>query len=134
MTGIVIDVRNRRVDEIRDAIDGGTGNGFLTFYDGVQPATGGSPTQSLGFLNLPKPVAPNSVNGVLTFNPIPPNLVFLPGVTTWARIVDGNSNVTVIDFSVGLPGSGADIIMDDTTIVFDGTIAIDSFVLVEGNP
>lgn len=62
--------------------------------------------------------------GKLTFNEIfEESAAITSGTATWARFVDGDG-VSVFDVSVGLLGSGAELILNTTTIIEGGGIRI----------
>lgn len=131
--GYVAPLRNNMMNQITTLADVGPLNARLRFYDGSRPATGGAATNLLAEVTLSDPSFGASVNGVITAGAIAPDTATAAnGVATWIRLVDGNGN-TVLDGSVGLPGSGADIILDDTTIRVGQELRIASWSITEGN-
>lgn len=133
--GLNVTVRNARLNVIRDALDAGATGGLLLIYDGTRPATGAAVTTQvlLGTLTFSATSAPNASGGVLTFNAITEDSsADATGTATWARATDSNSSF-VMDMSVGTTGSGADIIMNTTSIVTGGPIRVDSGTLTDGD-
>lgn len=117
---------------IKDAIDGGSGAGTLKIYDGTRPATGGTATTLLGTLTFSDPCGTVS-SGVLTFSAITADSsADATGTATWARIAD-SAGTFVADISVGISGSGAELILNTTSIVAGGPISVSSATLTEGN-
>lgn len=130
--GMLSGLRNARLDQITAKMDAGSGAGKLRIYDGTRPATGGAATTLLAELTLSDPSADAAAAGALTFNAITQDAsANATGTATWARIVDSDGNV-VLDCSVGT--SGADIILNTTSIVSGATVSVTSAVITEGNP
>lgn len=92
-------------------------DGGVTWQD-----MGETPTH-LGTLTLSKPCG-TVTNGVLTFDAIAEEeSAQANGTASWARFSDGDGNA-VLDASVGLTSSGADFIINTTTIITGGPIRI----------
>ena len=109
-------------------------SGYVLVYSGTKPAVvGGVPAGTLlGQLNL-SPIAGTVTSGVTTFNPIANDIsADASGYVTWGRIhkADGTA---VIDFDCGSTSSNATMKFTNTLFATGDTIAIDSFVIVEGN-
>lgn len=106
--------------ELRDAIDAGTGDGYLRLFDGTRPATfDGGATTLLAELRFQKPCGIPSAEDVygLFFDDMndeasAPN----SGTATWFRILDGDL-ATIVDGDVGVEGSGADLELADPEVV-----------------
>jgi len=129
--GLVVALRNSRLDQITAAIDAGTA-GLLRIYDGSRPATGGSATTLLAELTFSDPSAPAASSGTLTFNAITADAsANATGTATWFRIVT-SAAAFVLDGSVST--SGADINFNSTSFVVGGNVAVTSLVFTEGNP
>lgn len=130
-------LRDARMDAISTRIDGGTGAGLLRIYDGTRPATGGTATNLLAELTFSDPsVAAAAVNGVLTFDSITAeSSAPFAGTNqaTWFRIVQSDGTTFVADGDVGVTGSGADLILDSTSITQGQTVSVSSFTITEGN-
>lgn len=127
-------LRTARAQKIIDAIDAGTGPGTLKFYTGTRPATGEAITTEtlLGTCIFSDPCGTIS-NGVLTFSAVTQDAAAdASGVCSWARVQD-SAGVFVMDLAVGGTGSGADIILNTTSIVVGGPISVTSAVITEGN-
>jgi hypothetical protein len=131
--GLSSTVRNNRLTQILNAIDGGTGAGTLKIYDGTRPATGGTATNLLATLTFSDPCGTVS-GGVLTFSAITSGTGTAAagaGTTaTWGRIAD-SAGTFVTDCSVGT--SGADINLNSTNIVQNATVSVTSGSITEGN-
>lgn len=123
--------RNNRLNVIRDAIDAGGAAGFLRVYDGTRPATGGTATTLLAELTFSYPSAPNASGGVLTFSAITADAsANASGTATWCRLVT-SAGAFVEDGSVGT--SGADFILNTTTITAGVQVSCSSGTHTEGN-
>ena len=132
MAGYSATVRNDMLTQLSNAVDGGTGAGTLTLYDGTQPATGGTATNALVTITLPDPAFNAPSNGTMSTASSVSGTVGTSGTATWARMSD-SAGTFVADFSVGGTGSGADIELDNTSLVAGGTVTINSFTITEGN-
>lgn len=125
-------VRNAGLDAITTAIGAA---GTIKFYAGTQPSTGGSVSGNtlLGTLTCANPSAPSASGGVLTFSTITQDSsADATGTATFARIAS-SSGTFVGDFTVGVSGSGADIIVNSTSFTSGLPISISSFVITAGN-
>ena len=132
MAGYSTTVRNNRLQQIANAADGGTGAATLTFYDGTQPATGGAATNALAVVTMADPAFAAPSGGSMSANAIATANITASGTATWARLAD-SAGTFVADFSVGATGSGADIELDNISLVAGGTIDVSSFTITEGN-
>lgn len=129
--GLVVAVRNSRLDLIKTAIDAGAGPGLLRVYDGTRPATGGTATNLLAELTFSDPSASAAASGVLTFSAITADAsANATGTATWCRIVD-STGAFVMDGSVGT--SGADYNLNTTSITSGVQVSCTSATLTEGN-
>jgi hypothetical protein len=52
------------------------------------------------------------------------------GTAAFARFISSDTN-KIADFTVGLSGSGADMILDNTTIVAGGVFNINTFTITD---
>lgn len=130
--GFVTALRNAILDAIDDDCNAGSGAAKLRFYDGTQPATGGTATTLLAELPMSDPAFGAATSGALTAGSITDDSsANATGTATWFRIVDSDDN-TVMDGTVGT--SGADINLNTTSIVAGGTVSVTSLVLTDGNP
>lgn len=128
--GLSSTVRDNRLTQILNAIDGGAGAGLLRIYDGTRPATGGAPTTLLAELTLSDPSG-SVAAGVLTFSAVTTDSAAnATGTATWARIVDSTGSF-VLDCSVST--AGADINLNTTSIVVNAAVSITSAAITEGN-
>jgi hypothetical protein len=127
--GLSTTVRNARLTAIITALDSGSSGGFLKFYDGVRPATGGTVTNLLATLTLSKPSGTVSA-GVLTGSAITGANATGTGTATWARLTD-QAGTFVADLSVGT--SGTDIILAGSASMTTGQpVSVTSWSITEG--
>jgi hypothetical protein len=132
--GMTTTLRNDRLQKIIDAIDAGAGAGTLKIYNGTRPATGGTATTLLATLTFSDPCAPAPASGVLTFSAITADAsADASGTATWAR-VESSTPTFVMDLSVGVAGSGADVELFDITIDQFATVGVSGAFITEGNP
>lgn len=125
-------VRNTRMDAITTRV----GNaGLLRIYDGAQPADADTAVGAqvlLAELTCGTPFAGASASGVLTANAIvTDSSANATGTAAWFRLVASNGTTIVMDGTVGT--SAADLILNTTSIVSGGPVAVSSFVLTHGN-
>ncbi len=128
-------LRNDLMSVVATAADVGPGNARLRIYSGMRPPIADAPPGALlAELTMSDPVFTAPVNGVLTASAISPE-TSTPnaGTATWFRIVDANGN-TVLDGDVGLPGSGAELVLGDTDILINQEVRISALTITEGNP
>lgn len=130
--GINQTVRESRLQIIIDALDAGASNGYIQFYDGTQPATGGAVTTLLATCDLSDPCGTIS-NGQLTFNPIlDDSSVDATGTITWCRFYDSDGNF-IMDADCGNSASSAVVKFNVLNVQAGGVLSITSTVLTEGN-
>ena len=130
--GLNSSLRNARAQEIINRVDLGSSNGYINFYGGTRPSTGGLVTSLLATCILADPSA-SVTNGIITFNPISDDVsADADGVITWARFFDSD-NTFVMDMSCGIAASGADIIFNTTQTKTGGAVQIISGVITEGS-
>lgn len=122
-------VRNNRLTQVLNAVDGGAGNGLWRIYDGTRPASGGTATTKLAELTLSKPSSTVS-GGVLTYASITNATALATSTATWSRVTD-STGTFVIDGNVGT--SGSDLNLNSTSINTGVTVSITSATITEGN-
>lgn len=106
-------VKNNRLTQVLNAIDGGSGNGILNI------GTTGMAT-TLVSVTLAKPSATVSA-GVLTFSGLPKSGTATgTGTAAAATITDSTATVVISGLTVGT--SGTDIIIDNTSITTGQTV------------
>lgn len=133
MLGLAVEIRNEKLNAIRDRIDAGGGPAKLRVFSGRRPPTGGSPTTLLAELTFSYPCAPDAVEATLVFNAIArEDKARASGKATWARVVDAAGKF-VMDLDAGGPGSLADAELDakDGEIVEGADVNCPTFVLTE---
>ena len=128
-------IRTTRMQAVLDALDAGSGAGYLKIYDGTRPATGGTATTLL--INFQLGATPGTkpsgsvTNGVLTLANVTAVTASATGTATWARLTT-SAGTFVADFNVGT--SGTDLIITNTSIVSGQTILLTNGATVtEGN-
>lgn len=125
-------VRNNRLTQISNAIDGGAGAGLLRIYQGTRPASGGTATTLLAELTFSDPCAASITGGVLTFNTITQDSSADNSDTaTWFRLVD-STGAFVVDGNVA--ASASDLNLTPTSITAGQPVSVTSFTITEGNP
>jgi hypothetical protein len=132
--GYKVSLRNARLDLVRAEIDADTDPGTIAILSGTRPATGAAITTQveLAIGTFSDPSAPAASSGELTFDAITYGDAIADGQATWARITDG-AGAFVADASVGLPDSGADIILNSVGIVEGGPVSHVSAKITAGN-
>ena len=127
-TGYVTTLRNAQLDAITTAV----GNaGKLRIYDGTRPATGGAATTLLAEFTLGTPFSSAAAAAVLSPTLPADTTGVAAGTATWFRITTSGGSA-VIDGSVGT--SGADLILNTTTISVAVTVSVTGFTITRGNP
>ncbi len=132
MIGMAADLRATRIADVLARIDAAGAGATLVVYAGTRPATGGAATTELVSFALPYPSG--SVAGpTLTFADAPDTAAVADGAASWARIKDA-TGAQVLDLSVGLEGSAAEVWLDEVNITSGRTVEFISGELTEGNP
>jgi len=131
--GYTTAIRNAGLDEIITQIDKGSGAGHLHFYSGAQPSTGGPATTMLAELVMSAVSFAAASGGEIIANAVASTTALATGTATWFRIDDSDENFA-IDGTVGIAGSGADLILDNVDFVLGAPVTQDSVVIVAGNP
>ncbi len=118
-----------RAELLETWLSGGT----VKVYDGTRPTPTGAAIGAqvlLTTFTLGTP-AGTVTSGVWTAEPIASALVSADGSATWARIAD-SSGAVIADADVGATGSGALMILNNTSLVSGGYVSVVSFTLTEG--
>jgi hypothetical protein len=108
-------------------------NAIINMYAGTPPASANTAitTQTL-LVSLPIVGAfGTNSNGVITLNPVTPTSATNGGVATFFRITKSDGTTVVMDGSIGT--SGADLILNTTTIVALQTVSITSGTIIRNN-
>ena len=120
-------LKDNRLTAVRDAINGkvpaawtGAGTTGILIVGTASLATtagAGAVAGELCRFTLPNPCA-TVATGVLTFSGVPINNTgtAVAGTAALAQIRDNAGNVIVSGLTVGITGSGSDVIIDSTTI------------------
>ena len=126
-------IKNSRLDVISAAIDAGTTGGKIRIYNGTRPASGGAVTTLLSELIMSTTSFAPATNSTITANTITDDSsADNTGVASWFRIVDSNNNY-VMDGSVGVTGSSADLELPTVNINQGQRISLSSFVITASN-
>jgi len=80
-------------------------------------------------LTLPDVAANTSVNGVVTLGTIAPAAATGAGVVNVAKFYSNGKAALLATADVGLPASGASVILDNTNIAVDQVVNISSCVI-----
>jgi hypothetical protein len=127
-TGYATTLRNAQLDAITTAV----GNaGKLRIYDGTRPSTGGAATTLLAEFTLGTPFSGAAAAAVLSPTLPADTTGVAAGTATWFRITT-SGGAAVIDGSVGT--SGADLILNTTTISIGVAVSVTGFTITRGNP
>lgn|SRR5262245_3623103 len=115
-----VTLRNNRLQQVINAIDGGAGNGK------IQLGTAGMGLV-LSTVTLLKPCATIAA-GVLTFSgtPLVDPGAAASGTAAAAQITDSTGTVWASGLTVGLSGSGANVIINSVNITAGGIITFQS--------
>jgi hypothetical protein len=125
--------RNAAADGVVDLLDAGSGPGTIQIRTGAKPATPNTAASGtlLGTLTFSDPAFGAASNGVATANAITSdNVADASGTAGYFRALDSNG-AAVFDGTIGLTGSGADLIMNDVAIVAGGIIAISALTYTQ---
>jgi len=124
-------LRNAMLDQIKTALDAGSGAALIRIYDGTRPATGGTATTLLAELTCTDPSAGSASSGTLTFSSITQDAsANATGTATWFRMVDSAATF-VMDGNVST--SGSDLNLTTTAIVATQPVSISSATITAGN-
>lgn len=139
MISLSIDLRNARLDAVRDAIDAGGGAGSLRIYPGARVGDPSTPPGQVLLVEaeFQRPCAPDASAGVLTFAALTEPTILADGTAAWARIVD-STGTGLVDLDIGQAGidpqtqqpySNAPIKLSLLQLAAGGTLRISSATL-----
>lgn len=115
-------------NDVKNALDAGSGPAVIKFYTGTMPATPETGITSqvlLGTLTCSDPCGTES-GGTLTFSAITSDSsADASGTATWVRFLT-SAGTAIFDGDVGVTGSGAFLELVTTSIVSGAPIAITS--------
>lgn len=103
--------------------------GFLRIYDGAQPASADTAITTqlmLAELELPDPSAAAAVDGVLTFTPAPA-VAEAASAAAWYRLFKVDGSTAVLDGSVGVTGSTANLQLSTVDLIVGAIVAVTAF-------
>ncbi len=92
-------IRTAEATQIANAINGGGAAATFNYYNGTQPARGGTPTTLVATQTLSFPCQTGISNGVITFDAISNGLILVGSTITWMRCKD-SSGAFVFDMDV----------------------------------
>lgn len=119
--------RDAAADAIVTRADSGPAAGRLRIYSGTQPASADSAPSGtlLADVALAKPAFDTSgTTGTATLVDPGPVTGSAAGTAGWARITSSDGTA-VMDMAVGMSGSGAELILTNTSIAVGQTVDID---------
>lgn len=132
MPGFAEAIRNAKMNKLVELLSAGSAAGKLRIYAGTRPATGGTATTLISEHVLSDPAAPAASGGSITLNAIASAFAVAAGTPSWARMVDSDG-AFVGDYSVGVEGSGADLIIGSATVAVDDPVRIVSLTITDGD-
>lgn len=121
-------------DAVVDLLDGGAGAAYIEIRTGSQPATVGTAASGtlLGTLTCSDPAFGNATTAspsVATASAITSDTTAdATGTAGWFRAYD-SAATAIIDGSITTSGGGGDMILDSTSIIAGGTIALSSWTV-----
>lgn len=108
--------------------------GKLEIYAGTDTAgTDNAEGTLLAVFTLGTPFAPAPVNGVQSPNLPAATTGVANGTAGWARVTKADGTTAVMDLTVGLSGSGAQIILNTLTISTGVALSVTSWTITDGN-
>ena len=122
--GLSDELRNGTIDLIRNTIDAGGAAGKIQFYSADMTL--------LAEAQFSYPCAPDSTIFQLLAGPITPDEGTDAGVASSCNVTD-SSGTFVLEADVGMTGSGAACIIDNTTISAGVKLTVTGFVINEPN-
>ena len=125
-----IELRNAKL-EANTTIIGNAGK--LEIYAGAKPATGGAEGTTLAVFTLGSPFAPAPVSAVQSPTLPAATTGVAAGTAGWARVTKTDGTTAVMDLTVGLAGSGAQVILNTLSITIGGAVSITSWTIVGGD-
>jgi len=127
------DVKNARAQALVNQIDAGSSQASIILYTGSAPIDVGVITTELPLvtLTLPKPCYASIVNGVISLNVIPEQMVQATGAAGFARLLNGDGDA-IADMTVGVNGSGEDIELPTVDLIQGSYIRITAGQITEG--
>jgi hypothetical protein len=107
---------NAQVELIRLALN----NGYIRLYSGLRPSEPENAITTAVLVaecRIQNPSAPIATNGELIVTVLDEDATLSGGVVIWARVLQSDGATVIEDCSVGVAGSGADIIISPTNSV-----------------
>lgn len=130
MIALSTEIRNLRLNVIRDKVDSGGGAGRLCIYGGERPYTNGPAGTKLAEFAFSRPCAGDAEDGMLVFDPVEGSDASASGKATWARALNSRGEF-VFDADCG---KGHGDIQLKTVDLFQGMkVSVTSGSISEGN-
>lgn len=129
--GYSVELRNAKL-AANTTIVGNAGK--LEIYSGTMPATGGAEGTLLAVFTLGTPFAPAPSAGVQSPTLPAATTGVAAGTASWARVTKTDGTTAVMDLTVGGSGSGAQIILNTTTISVNVAVSVTNWTITDGNP
>lgn len=133
MTLRIIDAhRDVAMNDLNARLNAGAGPGKVKLYGGTRAVTKGT----LGGTLLVEPVLGDpafgaSIDGVITANDVTEDEGLAAGTPTWFVATDSDDNF-VFDGTVGIAGSGADLIIGTANVTVGGVVDIINWTISGG--
>lgn len=126
-------LRNARLNLIRDALDAGSGNGWLDVYEGSMPAGADDPPNGTHLASIPlqDPSAADASGAELTFDGPIEGTVGVTGTAGYVRLRDSDNNhVIYLEIST-TPGQPNTAYIEDPALESGDYVEVDPFTLQE---
>lgn len=108
--------------------------GKLEIYAGTDVAgTANAEGTLLAVFTLGSPFAPAAVNGVQSPTLPAATTGVATGTAGWARANKTDGSTAVMDLTVGIAGSGAQIILSSLSIISGGAVSVTSWTITAGD-
>lgn len=108
--------------------------GKCEIYAGTDsPGTDNAEGTLLGVFTLGSPFAPAPINAIQRPTLPPATTGVANGTAGWARVTKADGSTAVMDLTVGLAGSGAQIILNTLTISVGVAFSITDWQIADGN-
>jgi hypothetical protein len=128
MARVALAIVNAQAELVRVALN----NGYLRFYAAPRPADTENSVGSAVLLaecRIAAVSSPAPTTGELTVTVAEEDATLASGIVGWARALQSNGTTVVCDYSVGLVGSTADIIVaPSASIAINKRFAVSQYV------
>lgn len=125
------ELRNAKLDA-NTAVIGNAGK--LEIYAGTDTSgTNNAEGTLLATFTLGSPFAPSASGGAQSPTLPAATTGVTSGTAGWARVTKADGSTAVMDLTVGLAGSGAQVILSTLAITAGGAVSIVSWTITDGN-